>query len=161
VRAKILGPSGTTSIRASVGEFYTAIDALSIGVLAANAPYGTTYTSPIPPLFATPFISASTGQNNGQAFPYTFAPLDSSRSNPDVNIDWATYEPISGIPGYDVHGKVPYSEEWMLSIERQAGPNTVFSASYVGTVSHHQHLGGLLAGFLVGMVLVRPRPTAS
>jgi Carboxypeptidase regulatory-like domain/TonB dependent receptor len=144
--AKVLGPAGTTSIRASAGLFYTAIDALSIGVLAANAPYGTTYTSPLPPLFATPFISASTGQNNGQPFPYTFAPLDSSISNPDVNINWATYEPISGIPGYDVHGKVPYTEEWMLSIERQAGPNTVFSASYVGTVSHHQR------------VLIEPNP---
>jgi len=144
--AKVLGPAGTTSIRASAGFFYTAIDALSIGVLAANAPYGTTYTSPLPPLFATPFISASTGQNNGQPFPYTFAPLDSSISNPDVNINWATFEPISGIPGYDVHGKVPYTEEWMLSIERQAGSNTVFSASYVGTVSHHQR------------VLIEPNP---
>jgi hypothetical protein len=144
--AKVLGPSGTTSIRASAGTFYTAIDALSISVLAANAPYGTTYTSPLPPLFATPFITASTGQNNGQPFPYTFAPLDSSRSNPDVDINWATYEPISGIPGHDVHGKVPYSEEWMLGIERQAGPDTVFSASYVGTVSHHQR------------VLIEPNP---
>jgi hypothetical protein len=144
--ARILGTPGTTSIRASAGDFYTAIDAMSIGVLAANAPYGTTYTSPLPPLFATPFITASTGQNNGQPFPYTFAPLDSSRSNPDVNINWATYEPISGIPGYDVHSKVPYTEEWMLSIERQAGPNTVISASYVGTVSHHQR------------VLIEPNP---
>jgi hypothetical protein len=138
--ARLLGAPGTTSIRASAGDFYTAIDAMSIGVLAANAPYGTTYTSPLPPLFATPFITASTGQNNGRPFPYAFAPLDSSRSNPDVNINWATYEPISGIPGYDVHSKVPYTEEWMLSIERQAGPNTVFSASYVGTVSHHQRV---------------------
>jgi hypothetical protein len=146
VLAKILGPSGTTSIRASAGDFYTAIDALSIGVLAANAPYGTTYTSPLPPLFATPFISASTGQDNGQPFPYTFARLNSSRSNPDVKIDWSTYEPISGIPGYDVHSKVPYSEEWMVSIERQAGPNTVISAGYVGTVSHHQR------------VLIEPNP---
>ena len=48
----MLGAPGTTSIRASAGNFYTAIDALSIGVLAANAPYGTTYTSPLPPLFA-------------------------------------------------------------------------------------------------------------
>jgi Carboxypeptidase regulatory-like domain/TonB dependent receptor len=143
---KILGAPGATSIRASAGDFYTAIDALSIGVLAANAPYGTTYSSPLRPLFATPFITASTGQNNGQPFPYTFAPLDSSRSNPDVNINWATYEPISGIPGYDIHNKVPYTEEWMLSIERQAGPNTVFSASYVGTVSHHQR------------VLIEPNP---
>jgi hypothetical protein len=55
-----------TSIRASYGMFYTAIEALSIGISSANAPYGTTYTSPAPPLFATPFITAATGQNVGQ-----------------------------------------------------------------------------------------------
>ncbi len=137
---KLLGAPGATSIRASGGIYYTAIDALSISVLAANAPYGTTYTSPLPPLFATPFVTASTGQNNGQPFPYTFAPLNSSPSHPDVNINWAAYEPISGIPGYDVHNRTPYSEEWMLSIERQAGPNTVFTANYVGTASHHQRV---------------------
>ena len=137
---KMLGTPGSTSVRASFGNFYTAIDALSIGVLAANAPYGTTYTSPASPLFATPFITAASGQNNGQPFPYTFAPLNSSRSHPDANIDWSTYEPISGIPGYDIHNHVPYTEEWMLSIERQAGPNTVFSASYVGTSSHRQRV---------------------
>jgi hypothetical protein len=137
---RLLGGAGTTSIRASFGNFYTAIDALSIGVLAANAPYGTTYTSPAPPLFATPFITAASGQDNGQPFPYTFAPLNSSRRHPDPNIDWATYEPISGIPGYDIHNKIPYTEEWMLSIERQAGPNTVLSASYVGSSSHRQRV---------------------
>ncbi len=78
---KIVGSApGTTSIRASLGNFYTAIDALSISVLAANAPYGTTYTSPAPPLFATPFITAANGQDNGQPFPYTFARLNSSRA---------------------------------------------------------------------------------
>jgi hypothetical protein len=123
-----------------VGNFYTAIDALSIGVLAANAPYGTTYTSPAPPLFATPFITAANGQNNGQPFPYKFAPLNSSRKNPDANIDWSTYEPIEGIPGYDIHNKTPYTEEWMISLERQAGPNTVIGASYVGTASHSQRV---------------------
>jgi len=137
---KILGPAGTTSVRASFGTFYTAIDALSVGVLAANAPYGTTYTSPAPPLFATPFVTAASGQNQGQPFPYTFAPLNSSRNHPDADIDWSTYEPISGIPGYDVHNRTPYTEEWMLSIERQAGPNTVLSASYVGTSSHRQRV---------------------
>jgi len=137
---RLLGSPGTTSVRGSFGTFYTAIDALSISVLAANAPYGTTYTSPAPPLFATPFITAASGQNNGQPFPYTFAPLNSSRSNPDPNIDWSTYEPISGIPGYDIHNRTPYTEEWMLSIERQAGPNTVVTASYVGNSSHRQRV---------------------
>jgi hypothetical protein len=137
---KLLGGAGTTSVRASFGDFYSAVDALSISVLAANAPYGTTYTSPAPPLFATPFITAASGQDNGQPFPYTFAPLNSSRRHPDANIDWSTYEPISGIPGYDIHNKIPYTEEWMLSIERQIGPNTVLSASYVGSSSHRQRV---------------------
>jgi hypothetical protein len=137
---KLLGTPGSTSIRSSFGNFYTAIDALSIGVLAANAPYGTTYTSPAPPLFATPFVSAASGQDFGQPFPYTFAPLNSSRSHPDGSFDWSSFEPISGIPGYDVRNRAPYTEEWMLSIERQAGSKTVLSASYVGTSSHRQRV---------------------
>jgi Carboxypeptidase regulatory-like domain/TonB dependent receptor len=138
--ARFLGAPGATSVRASFGTFYTAIDAAAISVLAANAPYGTTYTSPAPPLFATPFITAADGTNNGQPFPYTFAPLNSSRSHPDADIDWSSYEPIEGIPGYDVHNRTPYTEEWMLSIERQAGPNTVFDATYVGTATHRQRV---------------------
>ncbi len=137
---KVLGAPGTTSIRTSFGNFYTAIDALSISVLAANAPYGTTYTSPAPPLFATPFISAANGQNYGQPFPFKLAPLGSSRSHPDGSFDWSSFVPISGIPGYAVRNRTPYTEEWMLSIERQAGPNTVLSASYVGTASHRQRV---------------------
>ncbi len=137
---KLLGSPGTTSVRASFGNFYTAIDALSISVLAANAPYGTTYSSPAPPLFATPFITAADGANYGQPFPYALAPLNSSRAHPDRNIDWSAYEPISGIPGYDMHNRVPYTDEWMLSIERQAGPKTVFSVSYIGTSSHRQRV---------------------
>lgn len=138
--AKILGAPGTTSIRASFGAFYTAIDALSISVLAANAPYGTTYTSPEAPLFATPFISAADGTNNGQPFPYTFAPLNTSRSHPDTTFDWSNFLPIEGIPGYDIHNKTPYTEEWTFDIERQAGTKTVLSASYVGTSSHRQRV---------------------
>ncbi|WP_263355882.1 TonB-dependent receptor [Acidicapsa ligni] len=138
--ARLLGGPGATSVRASFGTFYTAIDALSIGVLAANAPYGTTYTSPEEPLFATPFIGAQDGANNGQPFPYTFAPLNSSRNHPDTSFDWSNFLPIEGIPGYDIHNKTPYTEEWMLSIERQAGPNTVFTATYVGNSSHRQRV---------------------
>jgi hypothetical protein len=140
ILSTLLGAPGTTSIRTSFGTFYTAIDALSISVLAANAPYGTTYTSPAPPLFATPFITAASGQSNGQPFPYIFAPLNSSRNNPDPNIDWGNYEPIEGIPGYDIHNRTPYTEEWMFSLERQAGPNTVFTATYVGNSSHRQRV---------------------
>jgi carboxypeptidase family protein len=132
---RIIGGPGQTSLRAGFGTFYTAIEALTIGVLAANAPYGTTYTSPTPPLFATPFLSASTGQGT-QYFPVQLAPLNSSASHPDPNIDWSQYEPISGLPAYPTTNRIPYTEEYMLSLERQLSPDTVLSASYVGSQGH-------------------------
>jgi Carboxypeptidase regulatory-like domain len=133
---KILGGPGKTSLRAGFGMYYTSIEALTIGVLAANAPYGTTYSSPAPPLFSNPFITASNGQPHRQYFPVTFAPLNSSSSHPDSSLDWSQYIPISGIPAYPVSNRIPYSEQYMFSIERQLANNTVFSASYVGNQSH-------------------------
>ena len=133
---KVLGGPGKTSIRTGFGLYYTSIEALTIGVLAANAPYGTTYSSPAPPLFSDPFVTASNGQNLGQYFPVTFAPLDSTSSHPDPHVDWSQYVPISGIPAYPVSNRIPYTEQYMFSLERQFGDNTLFSASYVGNQSH-------------------------
>jgi hypothetical protein len=129
--------NGKTSIRASFGMFYTAIEALTIGISSANAPYGTTYTSPAPPLFATPFIAAANGQNLGQYFPVQLAPLNTSASHPDASIDWSQFEPISGMPNYATNNKIPYSEEYMLSIQHGFGNDTVLGTSYVGTQAHH------------------------
>jgi hypothetical protein len=136
VLGKILGGPGKSSIRAGFGMYYTAIEALTIGVLAANAPYGTTYSSPAPPLFGDPFITASSGQNLGQYFPVTLAPLNSSANHPDTSIDWSQFVPISGIPAYPTSNRIPYTEEYMLSFEREIGTNTLLSASYVGTQAH-------------------------
>jgi hypothetical protein len=133
---KVLGGPGKTSLRTGFGMYYTSIEALTLGVLAANAPYGTTYSSPAPPLFANPFVTASNGHNLRQYFPVTFAPLNSSSSHPDANIDWSQYVPISGIPAYPVSNRIPYTEQYMFSIERQLGNDTLFSASYVGNQSH-------------------------
>ncbi|MGB2626931.1 MAG: carboxypeptidase regulatory-like domain-containing protein [Candidatus Acidiferrum sp.] len=134
--ATLLGGPGRTSIRASYGVFYTAIEALTIGVMSANAPYGTTYTSPAPPLFATPFVTASSGQNQGQYFPVTLAPLKTSASHPDPNVDWSQFEPVSGLPNYPTSNRIPYSEEYMLSMERGFGTDTVLGVNYVGTQAH-------------------------
>src|ERR1700728_802018 len=133
---KITGGPGKTSLRAGFGMYYTSIEALTIGVLAANAPYGTTYSSPAPPLFSNPFVTASNGHDLGQYFPVTFAPLNSSSSHPDASLDWSQYVPISGIPAYPVTNRIPYTEQYMFSLERQIGYNTVASASYVGNQSH-------------------------
>jgi hypothetical protein len=134
---KILGGPGKTSVRASYGMFYTAIEALTIGISSANAPYGTTYTSPAPPLFSTPFITAANGQNGGQYFPVQLAPLNTTAKHPDTTLDWSQFEPISGMPNYLPDNKIPYTEQYMLSIERGFGNNTVLDLNYVGNQSHH------------------------
>jgi len=130
------GRDGKTSIRAGFGLFYTAVEALTVSVAAANAPYGTTYSSPAPPLFNDPFVTASTGQNFGQPFPVQLAPLNVSKSNPAANVDFSQYLPISGIPAYMASNKIPYTGQFMLSIQRQIGPNTLLSANYVGNEGH-------------------------
>jgi Carboxypeptidase regulatory-like domain len=136
ILGKILGGAGKTSVRAGAGMYYTAIEALSVGILAANPPFGITYSSPAPPLFATPFVTASTGQNQGQPFPVALVTQKVNSSNPDPNVDWSQFEPISGIPAYASTNRIPYVEEYMLSLERQFGANTVVSASYTGTQGH-------------------------
>jgi len=131
--SKILGGPGKTSLRAGFGLYYTSIEALSVGILAGNAPFGITYSSPAPPLFATPFITASTGQNQGQPFPVALATGYASSSHPDSDINWSQFEPISGIPGYATTNRIPYVRGYMVSVERQLGANTVLSANYAGT----------------------------
>jgi hypothetical protein len=129
----LIGDPGATSVRAGAGLYYTAIEALTVSVLAANAPYGTTYSSPAPPLFNDPFVTASSGQTVAQPFPMQLASLHATSAHPDANVNWAQFTPISGIPAYPVTNKIPYTAEYMFSVERQLDAHTVATASYVGT----------------------------
>ena len=132
----LFGEEGKTTLRGGFGMYYTAFEATTLGVLAANAPYGTTYTSPAPPLFQNPFITASTGQNLGQQFPVQLAPTGASRSSPNVNINWAQFTPISGIPGFSTSNRVPYVEEYTASLERQLAKSLTVSFTYTGNSGH-------------------------
>ena len=134
---KITGSPGITSIRAGFGIFYGIIPGETLGLISDNAPYGFTYTSPAPPLFDTPFIDAATGNVEGQRFPAQLAPLNVSRKNPDTTIDFSQFEPISAIPGYKPTNTIPYTEQYMLSLQRQIGSNTLIDVSFVGNQAHH------------------------
>ena len=135
----IFGGSGKSSIRASYGIFYTAFQGLSAGVMYAVPPYGYNYLSPAPPLFATPFINAADGTNNGQRFPFPFPPENvlPSPSHPDNSINWANFVPISADPYWYYRNTVPYTENYMLSIQRQITRSILFTMSYVGNQGHH------------------------
>lgn len=132
----LFGDSGNSSIRASYGIFYTAFPGLSAGIMYAVPPFGYNYLSPAPPLLATPFISARTGVNNGQRFPFAFPPHNVSALHPDNTVNWPNLTPISADPFFYYRNRVPYINNYMLSVQRQISRYTVLTASYVGNQGH-------------------------
>jgi hypothetical protein len=133
----LFGDGDKTSIRVGFGRFFSAVEGVSAGVMVGDAPYGSTYISPAPPLFSNPFVTASTGFDNRQRFPLHFPPLNASAGNPNSNVNWTPFLPISGLPGYHPGSVSPYSEQYTVSLQRQIGKSTVLTASYVGSQSHH------------------------
>jgi hypothetical protein len=133
---EIFGDSGSSSIRASYGIFYTAFPGVSAGVMYAVPPFGFNYLTPEPPLFATPFINAADGGQNTNPFPLTFPPHNVSASNPDTQ-SFASQIPISADVSFYYRDAVPYTENYMLSFERQITTSTLLTMSYVGNQGHH------------------------
>jgi hypothetical protein len=134
---KLSGGPGKTSIRVGAGRFFTAIEGLTIAYPTGNPPYGLTYTSSEPPVMATPFVGALSGTNYVQQFPVQVPAYGQSPSNPDPNVPWPRYTPISGAVSYFYQNKTPYSMGLNFTVERQIAANTVASASYVGSLGRH------------------------
>jgi len=126
-----------TSVRAGFGIFYSGIQGNTLAFDEPQPPYGLSYTSPGPPLFATPFITASNGSFNGNPFPLTFPPLNASPAHPVSGIDFSIFEPIAGATGPSPNNTYPYNENYFLSAERKLNANTLLSLSYVGSQAHH------------------------
>ena len=133
---KLVGGPGKTSIRAGAGLYYTSVEDLSQFLEVGDPPYGLYYGSPNPPLLEAPYIDRSTGTSEGQRFPFAFPPTNVSAQNPDTTFNWAGVEPISYGFSFDHRNKLPYSEHYEFSIQRQFGSNTVFTTSYVGNQGH-------------------------
>jgi hypothetical protein len=133
---KILGGPRQTSIRAGYGIYYSVIQGNTIAFDEPQPPYGLSYTSPAPPLFATPFTNA-TGETNTNPFPLTFVPYGATASHPIANINYAQYEPIQGMTAPPPTNTYPYTEQYFLSLERQLSVNTVLQFNYVGSEAHH------------------------
>ncbi len=134
---KILGGPGNTSVRAGYGMFYSVIQGQTLAFDLPQPPYGLSYTSPGPPLFATPFVTAADGTTYPNPFPLNFPRLNTTISNPDSTTNFSIYEPINGATGPNPHNTYPYTESYFLSVERQFGMDTLLSLSYVGSEAHH------------------------
>ena len=134
---KLTGGTGKTSVRAAWGMFYTSLEDWTIANGNGDAPYGLYWVSPTPTQFATPWVDLYTGNVQGQRFPIPPSLVDASPSNPDPNVDWSQFEPISSSPTYYYKNVIPYTESYMLSVQRALGTDTVMTVSYVGTQGHH------------------------
>ena len=137
---KFLG-AGKTSLRASWGQFYTPIEGLSPAIMSANPPYGYTYTSAVPTLFDTPWTAAADGSSlnaNGQPrFPLPKVAYGASRAHPNSSVNWAEFEPFTGIPAVAPGNVTPYAEDYLISLEHELGRGMVLDVSYAGTQAHH------------------------
>ncbi len=133
----LFGDSGKTSVRASYGIFYTAFPGLTAGIMYGVPPFGYNYLSPEPPELAAPFINLATGTVNPDPYPFSFPPHGVSASNPYTGFNWPSVTPVSADPYFYYRNSVPYTEDYMLSIQRQVGTKALITVSYVGTQGHH------------------------
>jgi hypothetical protein len=100
-------------------------------------PFGYNYLTPEPPLFATPFINAANGGQNTNPFPLTFPPHNVSARNPDTSFRWPPVIPIAADPYFYYRNAIPYTDDYMLSFERQITRSMLLTTSYVGNQGHH------------------------
>lgn len=135
ILGKLLGASGQTSIRLGYGMFYNAFEAAYSFSTIGDAPYGYFYSAN-GPSFANPYQTRATGVITPSPFPYTFPPGNVSASNPDPNVPASAFGVIGTSPGFNPNNRVPYAEQYELSIQRQISAADLLTVSYVGTQGH-------------------------
>jgi hypothetical protein len=133
--AKVTGGPGQFSIRAGWGMFYTSFEGATSYNQIGAAPFGFFYVGNNPS-FITPFVNRQNGMSQLQRFPVTFPPQNASPTKPDNSLNWSVLLPIVSSPAIDIHNRVPYAEDYELSIERQFSKGTLLTVSYVGTQGH-------------------------
>jgi len=137
--SKLTGGPGKTSIRLGFGLYYTSVEDLSQFLEVGDPPYGVFWVSTAPPFFEAPFLSRGNGAPEplgGNPFPFVFPPPNTSPSHPDSSFPWLNVEPISSGFVFWHKNRLPYSEHYELSLQRQFGSHTILSLSYVGNQGH-------------------------
>lgn len=135
--SKLTGGPNNFSIRGSLGVFYTNFQDESGFVEVGDAPYGLFYSAPTEPMLSAPYIDRGTQNIETAKFPFAFPPTNVSPSNPDNNICWSCYEPLTTSYAVGIHNTIPYVESYYLGIQRGLGKATVMEINYVGNQGRH------------------------
>lgn len=132
---KLLGTSGQTSIRLGFGTFYSAFEGGYDFSIIGDAPYGYYYAA-TGTSFGSPYQSRATGAFTPSPFPYSFPPTNVSASHPDPNVPESAFGVVGTSPAFNPNNRVPYAEQYELSIQRQIAAGDLLTLSYVGTQGH-------------------------
>ncbi len=142
VLGKILGKPGTTSIRAGWGIYYATFEGATDFNEIGDAPFGN-YTGQSDPTFAAPFTNRPNGTSITNLFPAPLPPKGVSAKKPanfppyDTLPDFfSAFGTISSSPAFYNKNRLPYSEQYELSLERQITGSDLLTVSYVGTQGH-------------------------
>ena len=139
---KILGAPGSTSVRAGWGIFYSTFEGASNFNEIGDAPFGN-YTGQSEPSFAAPFTNRAAGTSIANFFPVTPPPLHFSAKHPasgppydNLTEFFNAFGTIGSSPAFYNGNRLPYAEEYELSIEHQITSSDLVTLSYVGTQAH-------------------------
>jgi hypothetical protein len=142
ILGKVLGKPGSTSIRAGWGMFYTSFEGATDFNEIGDAPFGN-YTGQNQPTFAAPFTNRAAGTSIQNLFPVAPPPKNFSAKNPATGFPYGNltdfynaFGTIGSSPAFYNKNKLPYAENYELSIQRQITGADLFSISYVGTQGH-------------------------
>jgi hypothetical protein len=111
--------------------FYTAIQDQTLYWILGTVPFGEYWSSPGPTFFEEPFRTRSTGQSQGQPFPYIIPAPGSPEAR---NFDFTPYLPLVSTLGYNTQNELPYGIHYNFTIQRQLSASMVLSLGYVGTL---------------------------
>jgi len=138
----LLGGPGASSFRLGYGLFYTAFEGATDFNEIGDAPFGD-YTGQFGSTFAAPFTNRASGTTIKNFFPVALPPHNFSQNHPASGPPYDTladffnaFGTIGSSPAFNNHNRLPYSENYELSYQRQLSPADMVTLSYVGTQGH-------------------------
>jgi hypothetical protein len=138
---KMLGSPGSTSVRVGWGIYYSTFEGATDFNEIGDAPFGD-FSGQNEPAFAAPFTNRAAGTFIPNFFPVAPPPKNFSAKNPaGPPLDtlpnfFSAFGTISSSPAFNNKNRLPYAEEYELSIEHQFTRSDLLTVSYVGTQGH-------------------------
>jgi Carboxypeptidase regulatory-like domain len=138
----LVGKPGQTSVRLAWGMYYATFEGATDFNEIGDAPFGN-YTGQNESTFAAPFTNRAAGTSITNLFPAPppvkgFSPSHPASGPPFDTLPqfFSAYGTISSSPAFYNKNRLPYSDQYELSIQHQVTTSDLLTISYVGTQGH-------------------------